>query len=69
MRGQEIKNDILFSDFKPVNDMIMPFSFQMMMNGQVGQTINIETVEYDTDVDMNIFEKPAPAPKPEVEQK
>ena len=68
MRGQEIKNDILFSDFKPINDMIMPFSFQMMMNGQVGQTINIETVEYDTEVDMNIFEKPAPAPKPEEEQ-
>jgi len=62
MRGQEIKSEVLFSDFKPIEDMIMPFSFQTLMNGQVGQTINIETVEYDNKVDMNIFEKPAPAP-------
>lgn len=62
MRGQEIKNETYFSDFKPINDMIMPFSMEMKMNGQTGQTISIETVEFDMEVDMNIFEKPAPAP-------
>ncbi len=67
MRGQEIKNEILYSDFKPINDMIMPFSFQIVMNGQVGQTINIETVDFDPELDMKIFEKPAPTPKPDVE--
>ena len=40
--------------------MIMPFSFQVVMNGQVAQTINIETVEFDTNVDMKIFDKPEP---------
>ena len=60
MRGQEVKNEVLYSDYKPINDMIMPFSFQIVTNGQVSQTINIETVEYDTEVDMKIFEKPDP---------
>lgn len=63
MRGQEVKNEILYSDYKPINDMIMPFSFQVVMNGQVAQTINIETIEFDNEVDMKIYEKPEPAPK------
>lgn len=61
MRGQEIKSEVLYSDFKPINDMIMPFSFQILMNGQVSQTINIENVEFDNKIDSGIFEKPAPA--------
>ena len=61
MRGQEIKSEVLYSDFKPINDMIMPFSFQILMNGQVSQTINVETVDYDSKIDMDFFEKPAPA--------
>ncbi len=60
MRGQEVKNEVIYSDFKPIDDMIMPFSFQIMMNGQVGQTINLETVEFDNNVDMKIFDKPEP---------
>jgi len=68
MRGQEIKNEIYFSDFKPIEDMIMPFSFEMKMNGQTGQVIKIETVDFKPEVDMKIFDKPAPAPKVE-EQK
>jgi len=60
MRGQEIKSEVLYSDFKPINDMIMPFSFQILMNGQVSQTINVETVDYDSKIDMDFFEKPAP---------
>lgn len=71
MRGQELKNETYFSDFKPINDMIMSFSMEMKMNGQTGQTISIETVEFDTKVDMNIFEKPTPVPvkTEETEQK
>lgn len=63
MRGQEVKNEVLYSDYKSIDDMVMPFSFQVVMNGEIGQTINIETVDYAVEVDSKIFDKPAPAPK------
>jgi len=58
MRGQEVKSEIYYSDFKPINDMIMPFSFEVKMNGVVAQSVQVEDVKYNQEIDPTIFDKP-----------
>ena len=71
MRGQEVKAETYFSDFKPVGDMeiIMPWSFQVKMNGQVAQSVVIEDVKFNQEMDSKIFDKPAKKETPEINNK
>lgn len=69
MRGEDVKSETYYSDFKPVGDteMIMPYAFEVRINGQVMSRIEVETVELNPEVDVTIFDRPAPsAPAKEV---
>ncbi|NOY51964.1 MAG: outer membrane lipoprotein-sorting protein [Chlorobi bacterium] len=65
MRGQEVKSEMYFSDFKPEGNMLMAHSFQVKMGGQISQSVVIEAVKYNTEIDSGIFNKPEPKPVPE----
>lgn len=69
MRGEDVKTETYYSNFKPYGDgdMIMAYSFEVRMNGQVASAITVESVELNPEVDEAIFAKPAPTPPaPEV---
>lgn len=63
MRGDKVKSETYYSNFKPFGDaeMIMAYSFEVRMNGQVMSTILVENVEINPEVDLTIFDKPAPS--------
>ena len=59
MEEQEIAQDSYMSDFKEVNGLVVPHSIESRMNGQTVNTIMLETVEFDVEVDDAIFVRPA----------
>jgi outer membrane lipoprotein-sorting protein len=58
MQGSEISADGFMSNYKEVNDIVMPFYIENQMNGEVASTITLENVEFDVEVDDKLFEKP-----------
>jgi len=66
MRGEDVKSETFYSNFKPIGetDMIMAYNFEVRMNGNVVSTIIVEGVKLDPEVDVSIFEKPAPTATP-----
>ncbi len=62
MRGEDVKTETYYSNFKPFGDgdMIMAYSFEVRMNGQVASSIAVDEVELNAEVDDAIFNKPAP---------
>lgn len=69
MRGEEVTSETYYSNFKPIGDteMIMAHSFEVRMGGQVMSTILVENIEIDPEIDLTIFDKPAPAEPPKEE--
>ena len=58
MQGSEVEVETLMSNFQEVDGYIMPYTTEQRFGGQVGMTMNIETVEYNVKVDDSIFAKP-----------
>ncbi|NOX84510.1 MAG: outer membrane lipoprotein-sorting protein [Chlorobi bacterium] len=59
MRGEPIKTESSLSDYKPVEEgIIMAYSHADSYNGQVVNTLTIDTVILNPEVDLSIFEKP-----------
>lgn len=59
MQGTEVEASSYFSNFKPVQGMIMPHSIESKVNDQVQSQIVIDSFEIDSEIDDSIFEKPA----------
>ncbi len=59
VQGTEVNSSTYLSNFKPVEGMIMPFSMESKMNGQVVSQIMVDTYRIDEPVDDNVFTKPA----------
>lgn len=68
VQGSTIEVETYLSNYKPVKEIIMPFSIESKLDGQTQSHIIVEEYRLDEPVDDSIFEKPAPAPKPEVEE-
>jgi hypothetical protein len=64
-QGSTIEAETYYSNYKPVDGVIMPFSMESKVNGQTQSTIVIEEYAFNKPVDDALFEKPASAPKPE----
>jgi len=59
MRGEQVKTESSLSDYKPVEEgIIMAYSHSDSYNGQVMNTLSIDTVLLNSEVDLSIFEKP-----------
>ena len=59
MRGEPIKTESSLSDYKPVEEgIIMAYSHTDSYNGQVVNTLTIDTVMLNPEVDLSIFKKP-----------
>ena len=68
VEGSIIEIETLFGNYKPVDGIVMPFSIESKVNGQTQSQIMMEEYVFNEEVDDAIFEKPAPAPKPETEE-
>lgn len=71
IQGQDVEIETTIGDYKEVNGFVMPFSISSKMKGGpgMGQSITIDKVEIDADVDSNIFRMPAAEPKKEETKK
>jgi outer membrane lipoprotein-sorting protein len=69
IRGQEIENEVTFSDFKPVEGVVFPFSLEQKPKGApAGTVITISKIEVNPTLDASRFSMPAAAAKPEMEK-
>lgn len=64
-QGSTIEAETHYSNYKPVDGIVLPFNMESKVNGQTQSTIAIEEYEFNIPVDDSIFKKPAPAPQPE----
>jgi hypothetical protein len=64
-QGSEMEIETVFSNYKEVDGMIMPFNIDILMGGQPVNQIVMEEIVFDVEVDDAIFERPPPAPKEE----
>ena len=58
MRGAEVEVESYQSNFKEVDGFIMAHSIESKMGGQTISHITIEKVEFNTEFDDSIFERP-----------
>jgi len=58
MQGSEVAADAFLSNYKEIDDIIMPYYIENQMNGQVANSVTIENVEFDIDMPDSLFEKP-----------
>ena len=58
VQGMDINADTFMSDYKSVDGMMLPFSIQVTGQGPQGQTLSIESVEFNVDIDDKVFEMP-----------
>jgi hypothetical protein len=64
-QGSQIESESFMSNYKPVEGIIMPFSMESKVNGQLQSSIIIEEYLFNQEINDSIFLKPAPQPKPE----
>lgn len=58
VQGTETKSSTYYSNFKPVQGMIMPHSMETEVNGQTQSQIVIEEVKLDEELEDSMFEMP-----------
>lgn len=54
----EIESDTYFSNYQENDGLVMAYSIESRSNGQTVSQINIESVEYDVEIDDSIFKMP-----------
>jgi hypothetical protein len=68
MQGQDLEMETSIGDYKTVDGLTFPYSFESHIKGKEslgGQAISIEKIELNPKVDKAMFAMPAPAPKPD----
>ncbi len=58
VQGTPVESSTFFSNFKSVEGMVMPFSIESRMNGQVTSQIEIDSIEVNKVLEDSMFEKP-----------
>ncbi len=58
VQGAEVESSSYFSNFKPVEGMIVPFSIENRVNDQVQLQITIDEYQINTDIEDTMFSKP-----------
>lgn len=58
MQGAEVLSESFFSNYDEVDGMVMPFYIENRMNGQVANSVTIESMEFDKEIDKKMFTKP-----------
>lgn len=58
MQGAEVLSESFFSNYDEVDGMVMPFYIENRMNGQVANSVTIESMEFDKKIDDKMFTKP-----------
>ena len=66
-QGSKIETETFYSNYKPVDGIIMPFSMDSKMNGQTQSQIVVTEYLFNQELNDSIFMKPEPQPKPEPE--
>jgi len=64
-QGAEIEVDTFFGDYKTVNGLVLPHSFESKVKGQTAMQMSIEKVEIDVPMDEAIFKMPSATKAPE----
>lgn len=59
IQGNEMEFTTVISDYKDVGGLMIPHSFEVRGQGPMGQTILIEQVELNTEIDDELFKMPA----------
>lgn len=59
MQGVQLEASSTFSNFKPVSGIVLPYSVEQEMNGQVVMQIVFDSVELDAEIPDSMFEKPS----------
>ncbi len=68
VQGSLIEVESIYGNYKPVEGAVIAFSIESKVNGQTQSQIMIDEYVFDKPVDDSVFEKPAPAPKPDTEE-
>ena len=69
IQGVDQEAETIFSNYKYVDDILLPFSVETKMNGKTVMQMALEDVKYNVDLDDSIFEMPevtAPADSTEI---
>jgi hypothetical protein len=64
-QGSKIETETFYSNYKPMDGIIMPYSMESKMNGQTQSQIVVTEYLFNQEINDSIFMKPAPQPKPE----
>ena len=67
-QGSEIEVENYVSDYKEVNGLMLPFSFDSKIGGNTTEQVTIEKYEMNVDIDDAIFNMPVPEKKQETPQ-
>ncbi|MBN1339228.1 MAG: hypothetical protein JXA03_07890 [Bacteroidales bacterium] len=59
----EVVMETIFGNYKPLNGMLVPFSLETRMGGQMVSQVTIHSLEFDQEMDDSIFAKPKPEEK------
>lgn len=62
-QGTEYEMETFFSDYKPINGLMIPHSIESKVNGQSVSQITVKTVEMNVDVDDSVFKMPTKTQK------
>jgi outer membrane lipoprotein-sorting protein len=58
IQGVETETEVIFSNYKYVNEILNPFSMETKMNGQTAMQMTFEDISYDTDMPDSMFKMP-----------
>lgn len=59
MQGTDVTSETYFSNYKPVEGVILAFSMETRIGGQVGQSIVFEDVKFNEEYNNDYFARPA----------
>lgn len=58
MQGVETEAETIFSNYKYIDDILVPFSLETKMNGETVMQMVFDEITYNADLDDSIFEMP-----------
>lgn len=58
IQGVDTETEMIFSNYKYVNEILNPFSMETKMNGQTVMQMSFDEISYDTDMPDSMFEMP-----------
>lgn len=58
IQGVDTETEMIFSNYKYVNEILNPFSLETKMNGQTAMQMMFDQISYDSDMPDSMFEMP-----------